>query len=128
MSMKQFLAVLLLIASFTVQAESKHTIHHVVIIWLKQHGDQAVRQQYIDASQFLAELPGVLAYELGVPAEIKRSRVNPALDESYDIAIHSQFESAEAFSAFMADPNYLKLAQETLKPLVDHYQMYDFTD
>lgn len=128
MPMKYLLAVLLLLAGFSVHAETKHTVHHVVIIWLKQHGDAAVRQQYIDASRFLAELPGVLAYDLGVPADIKRSRINPALDESYDIAIHSHFESPEAFSTFMADPNYLKLAQETLKPLVDHYQMYDFTD
>ena len=39
-------------------------LHHVVIVWLKQTGDTAVRQQYIEASKAIAKLTGVVSYEL----------------------------------------------------------------
>ncbi len=108
-------------------SQSAGTLHHMVIIWLKQPGDATVRQQYIDASKPLANLPGVLSYQVGVPATIKRSHANASVDESYDVAIASVFESPQAYEAFLKNPQYAQIAQGVLRPLVEKYQVYDFT-
>jgi heme-degrading monooxygenase HmoA len=50
------------------------------------------------------------------------------LDESYDVAVASRFESQEAFEAFLKHPDYQKVAQDVLKPLVDRYKIYEFVE
>lgn len=109
-------------------SQDTRKIHHVVIVWLKQAGDDSQRRQYVDASKRLAELPGVLAYEVGTPAVINRDRANPAVDESYDVAVSSVFENRQAYEAFLKDPEYLRVAQQVLRPLVGSYKVYDFTE
>lgn len=121
----------LLAGSGYVQAEpdtEAHKVHHLVIIWLKQAGDEKLRQQYIEESKPLARLPGVLAYDMGSPAAIKRGHANPALDESYDIAISSTYESRQAYEDFLKNPEYARIAQQVLRPLVDTYKVYDFIE
>lgn len=103
-------------------------LHHLVVIWLKQPGDEAMRRQYIEASKALAQLPGVLAYDLGTPASIKRSHTSSALDESYDIAVAAVFENPEAFATFLKHPEYQRIARHVLRPLVEKYKVYDFIE
>ena len=120
-----------LVSADSAQAEpdsGQHKVHHVTIVWLKQHGDEQVRRQYIEESKRLAGLPGVIAYDIGAPAVIKRERPSSALDDSYDLAISSTYESQKAFEDFLKNPEYLRLAQEVLRPLVDKYKVYDFID
>ena len=105
-----------------------HRLHHVVVIWLKQSGDTNVRQRYIEASKQLAQLPGVLAYEVGTPATIKRRHASAALDDSYDVAIASVFENPQAFETFLKNPKYAQVAQQVLRPLVDKYKVYEFVE
>jgi quinol monooxygenase YgiN len=103
-------------------------VHHLVIVWLKQAGDEKLRQQYIQDSEGLAKLPGVLAYAVGTPAPINRGRVNAAVDESYDLAVSGVYESQQAYEAFLQNPDYLRVAQQLLRPLVDKYKVYDFIE
>lgn len=103
-------------------------VHHLVIVWLKQAGDEKLRQQYIQDSEGLAKLPGVLAYDVGTPAPINRGRVNAAVDESYDLAVSGVYESQQAYEAFLQNPDYLRVAQQLLRPLVDKYKVYDFIE
>lgn len=120
-----------LIFSASVHAEpdsGAHKVHHVVVVWLKQAGDENVRRQYIEASKPLAQLPGVLSYEIGTPAAIKRGRANAALDESYDLAIASSYQSQQAFEDFLKNSEYIRVAQQVLRPLVDNYKVYDFIE
>lgn len=127
-----FVLSLLFIGSVTtVQAETNsvpHKAHHLVVVWLKQHGDVAVRKQYIEASKRLAKLPGVLTYHIGIPAAIKRDNPRPALDDSFDIAISSTFENLQALENYSKHAEHQKVIQETLKPLVEKYKVYDFVE
>lgn len=113
-------------AQSEVQTETSQRLHHVVIVWLKESGDQRVRQRYIDASRQLSHLPGVLSYEAGAPAVMPQRRASKALDGSYDVAVASVFESQQAFAEFLKNPEYVHIAQELLRPLVEKYQVYDF--
>ncbi|QSB00041.1 Dabb family protein [Methylomonas sp. EFPC1] len=110
------------------QQAQNRKVHHVVIVWLKQAGDEQLRQHYIQQSAGLAKLPGVLAYDVGTPAAIKRGRANAALDESYDVAVSGIYESQQAYEAFLQNPEYLRVAQQVLRPLVDKYKIYDFIE
>jgi heme-degrading monooxygenase HmoA len=98
------------------------------VIWLKQPGDETARRHYIEQSRRFADLPGVLAYDVGTPSNVIRRHTSSALDESYDVAIASVFESQQAFEAFLKNPEYGRVAREVLKPLVDNYRVYDFIE
>lgn len=102
--------------------------HHVVIIWLKQHGDENARQKYIEGTKRLAELPGVLAYNIGTPTAVKRKHGSHSLDDSYDIAISSTFESLQALENYLNHPVHDQVLKEVLKPLVEKYKAYDFIE
>ncbi|MCK9609422.1 MAG: Dabb family protein [Methylomonas sp.] len=112
----------------TPPVEPQHRLHHLVIVWLKQPEDANLRQRYIDESKSLGRLPGVMAYDVGSPAPVKRRHTSSALDESYDVAIASVFENQAAFEAFLKNPTYGRMAQEVLRPMVRRYQVYDFVE
>lgn len=102
--------------------------YHVVVIWLKQHGDAAARQKYIEGSKRLAKLPGVLSYHIGTVTPINREKPSHAVDDSYDVAISSAFESKQALENYLKHPEYHKVIHEVLKPLVEKYKVYDFSE
>lgn len=109
-------------------ADAPRRVHHLVVVWLKQPGEESLRQRYIDESKALAKLPGVLAYDAGTPARIQRGHASSALDESYDVAITGVFENQPAFEAFLRHPEYTRVAREVLRPLVERYRVYDFVE
>ncbi|MGR9052056.1 MAG: Dabb family protein [Gammaproteobacteria bacterium] len=110
------------------QAQAPGKAHHVVLVWLKQHGDENARRQYIEGTKHLAEIPGVLAYRVGTPAGIKRAHPSPSLDDSYDIAVYSNFENAQALENYLNHPKHGQVVKEILKQLVEKYKAYDFVE
>ena len=125
------LSFLLTVSVAPVHAENNpapHKAHHLVVVWLKQHGDKNIRNQYIEASKGLAKLPGVLSYNIGTPAMMKRDNPSPALDDSFDIAISSTFESLQALENYSKHAEHHKVIQDVLKPLVAKYKVYDFVE
>jgi hypothetical protein len=102
--------------------------YHVVIVWLKQHGDEKARRQYIEGSKRLAKLPGVLSYNIGTAADVNREKPSRAVDDSYDIAVSSTFESKQALENYLKHPEHHKVVYEVLKPLVEKYKVYDFVE
>lgn len=109
-------------------SSAPHKAHHLVIVWLKQHGDKNIRNQYIEASKRLAKLPGILSYKIGTPTMMKRDNPSPALDDSFDIAISSTFENLQALENYSKHAEHQKVIQEALKPLVAKYKVYDFVE
>lgn len=103
-------------------------VHHVVIIWLKQHGDPEARRKYIEGSKRLSKLPGVLSYDIGPIANIQRDKPSAAVDDSFDIAVSATFENKEALENYSKHPEHGKVIHDVLKPLVDKYRVYDFSD
>ncbi|MGR8998422.1 MAG: Dabb family protein [Gammaproteobacteria bacterium] len=102
--------------------------YHVTIIWLKQHGDAEARRKYIDGTKRLSKLPGVLSYNIGTVTVINREKPHQAVDDSYDIAISSTFESKQALENYLKNPEHHKVVHEVLKPLVEKYKVYDFVE
>jgi hypothetical protein len=99
-------------------------VHHVVIVWLKDHGSAAARQRYIEISRAQARLPMVMRYQVGTAVPGGRE----AVDSSYDVAIVASFENREALDAYLQHPEHKKVVEEGLKPLVERFIVYDFSE
>ena len=137
MKLKSLLPLLLLPAALSIsgtgQAQTKikpvqSKAHHMVVIWLKRHGDENARKKYIEGSKRLAKLPGVLDYHVGTPLAVKREQGGHAVDDSYDVAVSSTFESKQALENYLKHPEHHRVIKEVLKPLVDQYKVYDFVE
>ncbi|MGZ8186018.1 MAG: Dabb family protein, partial [Methylobacter sp.] len=61
-------------------------------------------------------------------AVINRDKPSHAVDDSYDVAISSTFESRQALENYLKNPEHHKVIQELLKPLVEKYKVYDFVE
>lgn len=121
---------LLLVPMFTAVSSAEPVprvagrVHHVVIVWLKEHGNPEARRQYIEATQSLSRLPMLLSYHVGTVLPGKRDVV----DSSYDVAIVATFENTQALEAYSRHPDHDKVINEKLKPLVDKVLVYDFVE
>lgn len=99
-------------------------VQHVVIVWLKDHGSPAARQQYIENSRRLGRLPMVLRYQVGTVLAGDRAVV----DSSYDVGVVATFENDQALRDYLAHPEHRKVIEESLKPLVEKAVVYDFKE
>lgn len=98
--------------------------YHVVIVWLKESGNEAARRQYIETSKRLAKLPGVLSYHIGTVLPSK----GEVVDSSFDIAVVSAFENQQALSNYVQRPEHKEIIEEGLRPLVNKCIVYDFVE
>lgn len=99
-------------------------VHHVVIVWLKDAGNRAAREQYIAHSRRLAKLPMVLDYRVGTPLPGGREIV----DSSYDVAVVSTFANPQAVTDYVEHPEHKQIIEQALKPLVAKAIVYDFNE
>jgi len=99
-------------------------VHHVVIFWLKDHGNSNDRNRIIQAARDLAKLPGVLEVRQGVVLPSDR----PVVDSSYDVAFVFSFRDTKALSDYAVNPEHRKAADEVIKPLVSKILIYDFVE
>jgi len=93
----------------------------VVVCWLREPGDAEARQQLIEASRRLQEVPGVIRVVAGEAVASEREVV----DDSFDVAVVMTFADAEAMQAYLADPRHRAAVRETLAPLVGRMVVYD---
>jgi hypothetical protein len=102
-------------------AASSQTIEHIVIIWLKQPGTTDAQNTIIKASQALKTIPGVMALKSGKAVPSQRTVV----DSSFDVTLIISFADQAALDAYLTHPLHLQLLEETIKPLVDRFRVYD---
>jgi len=103
--------------------KAKH-VQHVVVMWLKERGNQAARQQIIETSLGFSQIPGVLSVSAGAVLPSER----PIVDSSFDVAIVVRLEDADAMRAYLEHPIHKRAAAEILPPLVSKILVYDFTE
>ncbi len=97
-------------------------LEHIVIVWLKEPGKLAARERIIEASEVLTAIPGVVSLKSGRVVASER----PIVDSSFDVALIITLENESALQAYLTHPLHVTLVEETLKPLVERIQVYDF--
>jgi len=97
LSIKLMALVMLLMVSPLTLAEKDQRVSHVVIVWLKEPGNEAMRQAFIKASRELGGLPGIVNRHVGVVSASDRSIV----DDTFDVAVTVTLKNKEALKAYL---------------------------
>jgi len=108
--------------SMSVSAEENKKITHVVMVWLKQPGNEADRAAFIKASEELNKLPGIISRHVGVVKASDRSIV----DDTFDVAVTVTMKNKAALDAYLNHPKHKKILKEQIKPLTNRVVAYDF--
>ncbi len=103
-------------------AEENQQVTHVVMVWLKQPGNEQQRTAFIKASEQLNSLPGIVNRHVGVVVPSNRSIV----DDTFDVAVTVTMESPMALKNYLNHPKHKKILQEKIKPLTNRVVVYDF--
>jgi len=96
-------------------------IDHIVIAWLKHTGNDSARRQFVEVTKSLADLPGVLAHDVGVVLPSQRAVV----DSSFDVAAVIRFRDRASLMAYLRHPRHKKAVEYVLKPLLDKLLVHD---
>lgn len=103
-------------------AENDGRVSHVVLVWLKQPGNEKMRHDFVSASRQLGALPGVINRHVGIVMQSDRAIV----DDTFDVAVTVTFENEAALRAYMQHPRHKKILEEKIKPMVNRVVAYNF--
>jgi len=106
------------------EPENPPGVIHTVLVWLKEPGNAEHRQQIIEGSKRLEEIPGILELRVGQVVESEREVV----DDGFDVALYMRFASIEDMNAYLVHPEHVKTVKEVFVPIMDRYRVHDFTD
>ena len=97
-------------------------VTHVVVFWLKDHGNAAHRAKLMEVSESFRKIPGVLSVHAGpcIPS------ARPIVDNSFDVALTMEFASKAEMQRYLDDPRHKESTVAVLKPLVKKITVYDF--
>jgi hypothetical protein len=97
-------------------------VEHVVLLWLNEPGNAAVKQKMIaTARTFPHEIPGILAMSIGDAVPSSRDVV----DDSFDLGLVIRFKDKAALDAYEKHPVHVKAAKEVLAPNASKLKVYD---
>ena len=120
--LQSILFIALLFTTYITHAQEDQRVSHVVVAWLKEPGNAQMREQFINASRALEQLPGVLSRH--VSAAIPSER--PKVDDTFDVAVTVTFKNAQALTNYMKSQKHKKMLKDQLKPLVNRVVIYNF--
>jgi len=103
--------------------EQQARVCHVIIMWLKEPGNDAARSKMVASSHKFSYIPGVLNVYAGRILPGNR----PVVDNSFDVAVVMTFADEAALAGYLEHPVHKKEIKEALEPLVDRILVYDFT-
>jgi hypothetical protein len=116
------LAMLALVASSCARNSKDAAVCHVVVCWLRDHGNEAQRNKLIEQSRELQKIPGVISVRAGAMLPSAR----PIVDTTFDVAIIMTFPDEETMGRYLEHPDHKKAVKEVLTPLTSRVVVYDF--
>lgn len=107
--------------------QSKHAargkFYHVGLVWLKEPGNAAHRQEIIAAARsFAREIPEVEFLSVGQSPPSESTYV----DASFDVCFVMRLEDKAALDRYGKHPVHEKAAKEIFLPLSSRIRFYDF--
>ena len=99
-------------------------IVHVVLIWLKEPGNEEHINEVIKTTHSLKAISEV--QELNVGKRVLSDR--PIVDDSFDVGISMLFNSKEELKAYLIHPTHTQAVEAVLRPLAEKILVYDFED
>ena len=112
----------LLLIAYVTQARQDQRVSHVVVVWLKEPGNAQMREQFINASRALENVPGVVSRHVSAVISSERSIV----DDTFDVAVTVTFENAQALEKYMQSKKHKNMLKDKLKAIVNRVVVYNF--
>lgn len=106
----------------TTKSQENYVVH-VVLIWLKEPGNQKYIQQVIEMSNQLKEIQGIQEMRIGKSIPSNRKIV----DASFDIGLYMVFDNLEDMEAYLVHPKHKKAVTTILIPLASKILVYDIS-
>lgn len=106
----------------SVDAGHRGQIEHVVVVWLKEPGDEAVKARTVETARtFPDRIPGILSLAIGdaLPSE------RPEVDDGFDLTLVIRFADAAALAAYLVHPVHQAAVHDVLAPNAARVQIYD---
>lgn len=99
-------------------------VNHLILIWLKDSGNLEQRQQIIEATRTLRQIPGVISVRVGSVIPSDRSVV----DDSFDVGVQMLFADRQSMKRYTANPEHLRTVNQVVMPLTKRLVIYDFEE
>jgi hypothetical protein len=99
-------------------------VNHVVLIWLKDSSNPEQRQQIIEATRALRQIPGVVSIRVGSVMPSDRNIV----DDSFDVGIHMLFADRQSMEHYTSNPEHVRTVNQIVMPLTKRLVIYDFEE
>ena len=122
--MSLVLTLLFLAAVPAVAGGTDSRVVHVVLVWMKEPGNEAHKARIVEATRGFSTFPGVEEIRVGEPVPSER----PTVDDSFDIGLYIIFSSKQALESYLAHPEHQAAQRSILRPLVEKVVIYDFWD
>ena len=112
----------LFLCTSTAKVFSENQVVHIVLIWLKEPGNEQHITQVIEATLQLKEIEEVNELRIGKSVDSDRDIV----DDSFDIGLYMLFDDQEAMQRYLAHPKHKKIVKKSIKPLSKRIRVHDF--
>ena len=113
-----------LTACTTPNITQQEQVVHVVLIWLKESGNEQHIVQIIDTTKRLKEIPEIKQLRVGKSIPSNRKIV----DHSFDVGIYMTFASLDDMQHYLNHPKHKHAVKTVIKPLASKLIVFDFTD
>jgi len=97
---------------------------HLVVMWFKDGGSAAQRQQVIEVTRSFKDIPGVLDIRVG---ETLQEQGGP-IDNTFSVSMYIVLEDEAALQAYSSHPIHLAAKQSGLLDGLERMVVYNFTD
>lgn len=98
------------------------TLNHVVLVWLKDPGNEAQVEAIVDHADSLTAIPGVLAVTAGrsIPSDRK------VVDDSFTVGLNILLRSADDIAAYLEHPIHRDYVKTYVDGKAEKLLIYDF--
>ena len=107
---------------FGCKTTAKGKVEHIVLVWLKRHGNAADHATVIAAAKmFQAEISQIQHLSVGPAVPSERTIV----DDSFDVGLVMRFNSKADMDTYEKHPVHVSAVKQTLLPLAKKLLVYD---
>lgn len=107
-----------------VKPDNEKRLHHLVLCWLKDPGNESHRERIIDLTATFREIPGVIEARAGQVVSSDRNIV----DDSFDVGILIVTKDQADLKKYLDHPIHQNAKRDVLQSLVKRILVYDFED
>ena len=119
-----FMLSIVLVECSTTNYDQERYVIHIVLIWLKEPGNEQHIKRIVDQSKNLKQISEIRQLRVGKSIPSNRKIV----DDSFDVGIYMTFDSMEDMQRYLQHPIHKMAVKTVIKPLSERLLVYDIAE